>query len=377
MHHLVRLVLFAFLTLGSARAEAPLLSNEDGATELATLVDVPWQDFEEAKGADFPALIEHWQRVGAAFTEYSARMAQGEDVLKEWSVVAPRMLKIGMLLGRSGDALLDTLPEDDPSLPVRKEGLGQIRTGIERMSQGCLMVLVEMPADVRGPFVRDFGEVLPAIIEQLDPTSAVMLKAQARGAATLLPDAEAAQLAGGVGEIGENPPEPGLAEGAPDRLLVALTAAGWPGAMQNGWSKQVLDVDWTAHPANPQTQKADAYALLLAAHGWFSALGEGRTTSLDEPGALLDGALRAGVGALAAEDAIADVPLLRTSLSELTLRATAAAAHYPPKERGPLVEALEARLPGLLGALPEEEAAELHAALSGVADKKLAKQLGL
>ncbi|TNE85655.1 MAG: hypothetical protein EP330_24705 [Deltaproteobacteria bacterium] len=384
MRSLLRVLFALFLGLSTAHAQEapeapvlPLLAEPGGAEALAMLVDVPWEELGDGEAKDFPKLNAHWSRVSSAFFAYSTAMAQGQPVMREWSVVAPRMLHLGGLLATSGDALVSALPESDSTRAKRAAGVEQIRGGITKMTQGALIVLVEMPAQVRTPYVKDLAEALPSVLAAIPPAEAAALRAQARGAGALLPEAEAMQLETAAGQLGADLPAPPLVEGAPDRLLVAQTAAGWPGPLPKEWSDQLLTANWDRHATDVNAHKADAFALLVGGHAWLTALGEQRVDTLDTVAMLVDGGLRAGVGALTADVGLADRKVFAASLSELAVRATAVAAHYSPKDRAPLADVLSARVPGLIGALTDAEAEELRTNLRAVADKKLIKALAL
>ena len=101
----------------------PRLAEPGGAEALAELLEVEWASFEQVRALDFPVLSAHWVRIGNAFFGYSTMMARGEPVIEEWSIVAPRMLSLATLVNRSGLALVEALPEDDPTREARLAGL--------------------------------------------------------------------------------------------------------------------------------------------------------------------------------------------------------------------------------------------------------------
>ena len=160
-------------------------------------------------------------------------------------------------------------------------------------------------------------------------------------------------------------------------MLVAQTAAGWPGPLPAAWGEQLLTADWDRHPTDVEAHKADAFALLVAGHAWLSALGEDRVEGLPAVAPVVDASLRAGTSALTAELPLADRAVFADRLGELVIRAAAAASSHSPKDRAPLADVLVARVPGLLGALPETEAESLAGRLTAVCDKKLLRALDL
>lgn len=383
--HLVhRLVIMCCLACAPAVAqepeaspELPLLAEPGGEAQLEELLAVPWASLAEARVRDLPALTEHWTRVSTAFFAYSGAMANGQPVMREWAAVTPVMLRLGGLLSRSGDAVLSALPAEDPTRPQREAGVAGLRDGLARMSKGALLVLVEMPEDVRRPYVEGLAESLPVVLEAMPPAEAAALRAQVRGAGVFLSREEAAALDTAAGQTGAELPEPPLVAGAPDRLLVAQSAAGWAGDMPDAWASHLLTVDWERHATDREALKADAFALLVGGHAWLTALGEGRITGAEAVAPLIDAALRAGTEIVAADVRVADRALFEERLCDLVLRAVAAASHLGAKDRAPLADVLEVRVPALLRALPSGRSAELTEALRQVADKRLAKSLGL
>jgi ribosomal 50S subunit-associated protein YjgA (DUF615 family) len=379
-----RLFLACCLAITSASAQEspeppmlPLLAEEGGPARLEALLAVPWAEVADGEARDLPMLTEHWTRVSRAFFAYSGAMAEGQPVLREWAAVAPAMLRLGGLLAQSGDAVVRALPEDDSTREQRAEGVTRIRSGLTRMSQGALLVLVEMPAEVRTTYVRDLAEALPAVLQAIPDAEVPALRAQVRGAGVLLTREEAALLDAAAGQTSTDVPEPPLQNGAPDRLLVAQTAAGWAGAMPIAWCEHLLTVEWSRHAADQEAAKADAFALIVGAHAWLTALGEERVHALDEVSPLVDAALRAGIGVVAKDLRVADKALFEARLSDLTVRAAAVASHHSAKDREPLAAVLERQVPALLRVLPEAQVEALRTSLRDVADKRLARALSL
>lgn len=164
-------------------AKWPRWKKDETGSHVAKFLELEPMDGCVDTSADpedrFVVCLDMMQAVTNSYQQYALHFMSSGDLDDETMVLAGALLKVAAAINAAGDDFLATIPADDPTLPVRLEGLDMMKRGQVQMVEGAIMMLESRVSEKSGAslvLAQDLAATLPVILTFMSETTQSRLK---------------------------------------------------------------------------------------------------------------------------------------------------------------------------------------------------------